>query len=48
MTGDEQARADAALDALARRVLADPNYATRDWRRIALVIEIGSRTCMNG
>lgn len=44
----DQSRADAALHALGQRVLADPNYAGRDWRGIALVIEIGDRRRMTG
>ena len=43
MINDDSGRADEALQTLAQRVLADPNYATRDWRGIALVIEIAAR-----
>lgn len=44
----DQTRADDALHALGQRVLADSNYSGRDWRGIALVIEIGGRERMFG
>jgi hypothetical protein len=40
--------ADAALRALGERILADPNYADRAWRGIALVIEVGAPQQMFG
>lgn len=43
MINDDRGRADGALHTLAQRVLADPNYVTRDWCGIALVIEIAAR-----
>lgn len=48
MTPADQSRADAAVHALGQAVLADPNYAGRDWRGIALVIEIAPRKRMYG
>lgn len=44
----DQARADDALHALGQRILADPNYASLDWRGIALVIELGDSESMYG
>ena len=42
-TAFDQTRADEALAELGQGIVSDPNYATRDWRGIALVVEIATR-----
>lgn len=39
----DQARADAALHALGRAIVGDPNFRDRDWDAIVLVFELDGR-----
>lgn len=40
--------ADALVAEIGRMIIADPNYAPRDWTAISLVIEVASRKRMYG
>lgn len=44
----DQTRADALVNDIGQMVIADANYATRDWTGIALVIEVAQRKRMYG
>lgn len=44
----DQSRADALVHEIGQAILADPNYAARDWSGIALVIEVAQRKRMYG
>ena len=44
----DQTRADALVHEIGRMIVADPNYAARDWTGIALVIEVAQRKRMYG
>ncbi|MGK6318117.1 hypothetical protein [Sphingomonas sp. DT-204] len=44
----DQARADALVNEIGQKIVADANYAGRDWTGVALVIEVAQRKRMYG
>ncbi len=44
----DQTRADALVNEIGQMVIADANYAERDWTGIALVVEVAARKRMYG
>jgi len=44
----DQTRADALVTEIGQMVIADPNYASREWSEIALIVEVAARKRMYG